>query len=162
MAKSISGTLFDLFDGWSDVTDIDQEASTIKYIKKFEEAVKALHPDYDVDIDFQLNTTGPDQFNVDTDGDDEAEDVRATLSHIGDKLFNDSGSWLVMIDYAALAANLNTYKGNNVWEDVVRGLPGYDNDATDKADPNCMNDTIVFQGGTIIGYDEASKTWRVR
>jgi hypothetical protein len=97
--KRISTTFYDLFDGWSDVKGIDQKESTIKYVQVFEEEVKAALPAYEVDFDYQLNTSGPagfDQFNISADGYEEEEQVKLVLDGIGDKLLNDSASWLVM------------------------------------------------------------------
>lgn len=55
---------------------------------------------------------------------------------------------------------LNTYTGDNIWEDVIRGLPEYDDAATDAADPNYDSDIVVLTDGTEINYDEQRGIWR--
>jgi hypothetical protein len=53
-----------------------------------------------------------------------------------------------------ILAQLNSYDGDNLWEDVVRALPNYDDAATEAADPDCHSDIIVLTDGTALYYEQ--------
>lgn len=53
---------------------------------------------------------------------------------------------------------LNSYGGNNIWEDVIRRLPGYDEAATAALDPSYASDVAVI-AGTTYRYDGQSQRW---
>jgi hypothetical protein len=59
-------------------------------------------------------------------------------------------------------SQLNEYRGDNIWEDVIRHHPDYDDDATAEADPTGASDTICLTDGTIIDYNHQTKTWNPR
>ena len=61
---------------------------------------------------------------------------------------------------AQFVGRLNSYRGNNIWEDVIRRHPRYDDDATAAADPSGMSDTIILSDGSIIDYAHHLQTWR--
>lgn len=50
----------------------------------------------------------------------------------------------------AILDRINGYVGDNLWEDVIYGLPGFDGDATEAADRAGESDTIVFADGTVL------------
>lgn len=47
---------------------------------------------------------------------------------------------------------LNTYDGDNIWQDIIWKLDSYDPDATEAADPNCASDVVILKDGSVIGY----------
>lgn len=53
---------------------------------------------------------------------------------------------------------LNTYAGENIWEDVINGL-GVDKAATDEIDPSYGSDRFVLTDGTRIAFDPQRKEW---
>lgn len=60
------------------------------------------------------------------------------------------------------AAALNTYAGENLWEDVVRGLEGYNDDATAWVDPAGRGDRVVLSlGGRLylIRRPDSALAW---
>lgn len=61
--------------------------------------------------------------------------------------------------HTALTA-LNTYTGDNIWEDVVYTLD-LDGDATELADPSCHSDVIILTDGTEIRHDAQRGEWVV-
>lgn len=56
---------------------------------------------------------------------------------------------------------LNGYQGENVWEDLIKGLPGYDEAATAESDPGGASDRFVASG-VIYRYDAQSRRWIVQ
>jgi hypothetical protein len=67
-------------------------------------------------------------------------------------------NWVVYekIKYDSIVELLNTYRGDNVWSDVVYDLPGFDAFATGEE-----SEVIVFKDGTRIAWDEKDKLWKV-
>ena len=57
---------------------------------------------------------------------------------------------------------LNSYSGSgdNIWQDVILDLPGYDEAATEAIDPSGASDRFVADG-VIYAYDAASRAWYV-
>jgi len=55
---------------------------------------------------------------------------------------------------------LNDYRGPDIWEDVIREIPEYDEAATEEIDPGAASDRFVA-GGVIYQYDAATRTWHV-
>lgn len=56
---------------------------------------------------------------------------------------------------------LNEYQGNDIWEDLIRRHPAYDDNATFEADPFGQSDIIVLTDGTRIGHFAAERVWQV-
>lgn len=63
---------------------------------------------------------------------------------------------------AEFVDRLNTYEGENIWEDIIRRHPQYDDEATTALDIVGASDTIALADGTIIDYAAHLQTWRVR
>jgi len=59
-----------------------------------------------------------------------------------------------------ILAVLNNYRGDDVWQDVILDLPGYDADATEAIDPYADSDRFVADG-VVYQYDAASRAWYV-
>ena len=57
---------------------------------------------------------------------------------------------------------LNAYTGDNIWDDVILRLDGYDHDATEEADPDYGSDVVVFEDGSVIAWCEMTKLWSAR
>ena len=47
----------------------------------------------------------------------------------------------------------------NVWEDVIQGAEGYDEEATAEADPSETNEEAVFADGSRLWWNHALKAW---
>jgi len=56
---------------------------------------------------------------------------------------------------------LNGYKGEDIWNDVIYPSGLLDRDATEAADPNYMNDTIILVDGTRIDFDYQAGAWKI-
>lgn len=50
---------------------------------------------------------------------------------------------------------------NNIWQDLIYGLPEYDPEATAAADPSDRSDILVLTDGTTITWDQPNRTWYV-
>lgn len=57
------------------------------------------------------------------------------------------------IDAELLALTLNTYTGENFWEDVVIDWPTYDEPATFAADPSRSSDVIMLTDGWRVVWE---------
>ena len=59
-----------------------------------------------------------------------------------------------------IADRLNEYEAthtvpnHDIWNDVIRTLPEYDDEATSKADPNYESNIVVLTSGTRIEHRE--------
>ena len=47
----------------------------------------------------------------------------------------------------------------NVWEDVIQGAEGYDEEATAEADPSETNEEAVFADGSRLWWNHALGAW---
>lgn len=65
------------------------------------------------------------------------------------------------VDAAAVVAALNAYVGDNVWEDVIYSLDGYDGAKTEAADPYGRSDVVVLTDGTVIRYVAQAGEWTI-
>lgn len=61
---------------------------------------------------------------------------------------------------AQLIEALNSYTGDNEWEDVIRLSGLLDEEATYEADPGHMSDIIVLTDGSVIIWDGPLGMWR--
>lgn len=59
---------------------------------------------------------------------------------------------------ASLRAVTN-YDGANIWQDIIVGLPGYDEAATAAADPTGRSDVVVFSDGSRLVWIQPAKIW---
>lgn len=57
-----------------------------------------------------------------------------------------------------ITEQLNTYSGDNVWQDVILKLDGYDETATDQIDTG--DNTRFVADGVEYTYDQQEKLWR--
>lgn len=55
---------------------------------------------------------------------------------------------------------LNSYQGDNEWEDIIRPSGLLDEKATHEADPGYMSDIIVLTDGSVIIWDGPLGLWR--
>lgn len=55
---------------------------------------------------------------------------------------------------------LNAYEGDNIWQDVVLNIPGYDEDATEAIDPSGASDRFVA-GGVTYRHEASRGAWDV-
>jgi len=55
---------------------------------------------------------------------------------------------------------LNSYSGDNIWQELILDLPGYDADATEAIDPGAASDRFAA-AGVVYRYDAASRAWHV-
>ena len=58
-----------------------------------------------------------------------------------------------------ILAALNSYDGDNLWEDVVHLIPTYDHDRTCDEDTDARSDFLYLTDGTRIDWD--GKKWAV-
>ncbi len=62
-----------------------------------------------------------------------------------------------------VAATLNAYAGDddrdNIWQDVIYRLPGFDQRATEQADPDFRGETVILESGYRIEWDPTG--WKV-
>lgn len=49
-----------------------------------------------------------------------------------------------------ILAALNAYEGSNIWEDLIRSIPGYDDLATEIIDPACYNNIFVLEDNSTF------------
>jgi hypothetical protein len=61
----------------------------------------------------------------------------------------------------AILKDLNAYQGANVWEDLILGLPEYDEAATVALDPSASSDRFALTDGTAIRYNAQVARWEV-
>ncbi|MFY1599843.1 hypothetical protein [Micromonospora sp. WMMD737] len=59
---------------------------------------------------------------------------------------------------AAVVEQLNGYQGDNIWDDLIRKLDGYDDEATGALDPNYRSDVCVIDGA-ILRFDQQTGEW---
>ena len=59
---------------------------------------------------------------------------------------------------AQILHELNTYTGENLWQDVILGAPWYDDAATDEIDEG-RNDRFAATDGTVIAYAAERQEW---
>lgn len=55
-------------------------------------------------------------------------------------------------------AQLNAYEGDNVWQDIILGLDGYDEAGTDEIDTGA-SDRFATIWGEIIRWDAQARRW---
>jgi hypothetical protein len=60
-----------------------------------------------------------------------------------------------------VVADLNEYEGENLWEDVARHIPGYDETATQELDPTYQSNVIALRDGTVLRHPESRGAWEV-
>lgn len=60
----------------------------------------------------------------------------------------------------AIVESLNDYDGDNIWEDIIYGVEGYDAEATAKLDPRHRSDVIAI-GNVVVRYDASDRRWSV-
>ena len=60
---------------------------------------------------------------------------------------------------AAAAALLNQYDGDNVWQDVIYDLHGYDAEMTERIDPGMQSDRVAFEDGTVVRFEPSLDRW---
>lgn len=53
---------------------------------------------------------------------------------------------------------LNGYRGDNIWQDVVEGLP-LDRAATESADPTGASNIVILRDGTVLRHDARMREW---
>jgi hypothetical protein len=57
---------------------------------------------------------------------------------------------------------LNSYVGDNLWEDVLlRDIPGYDEAATERLDPGGARSDVFVADGLTYRYDRRRAEWIV-
>jgi hypothetical protein len=49
--------------------------------------------------------------------------------------------------------------GRHIWEAVIKGAAGYDEEATAKADPSHTNEEAVFADGSRLWWNAALHAW---
>ena len=54
---------------------------------------------------------------------------------------------------------LNTYDGGNIWQDVIRRLPEYNDALTASCDPTDQCDVIGLTDGTILAWRTDVDAW---
>ena len=54
---------------------------------------------------------------------------------------------------------LNTYEGDNIWQDIIIDLPGYNEAYTAELDPSGASDRIAFDDGTVIAWSPQTGRW---
>lgn len=59
-----------------------------------------------------------------------------------------------------IADQLNAYRGDNIWQDVICGLD-IDQDAIEAADPNGASNVVVLRNGSVIRWDAQRDEWYV-
>lgn len=69
---------------------------------------------------------------------------RADLSDVGVKKILDKAT------RARAVEELNSYTGDNIWEDVIYRIPGYNSEATSRIDPSFSSDRFVAAGVTFV------------
>lgn len=60
----------------------------------------------------------------------------------------ETGNHMTDKRYVEIYNLLNRYKGDNIWQDIIVKLDGYDEDATAAADPSDQLDIVVLKDGT--------------
>lgn len=63
------------------------------------------------------------------------------------------------MDTQSTIDQLNTYAGDDIWQDVIYGIDGFDMEATTEADPSDRSDVIVLTDGTRIEFDQRTGEW---
>jgi len=58
-----------------------------------------------------------------------------------------------MNDTATILVRLNTYKGENIWQDVIYQLDDLDHDRTEALDPNYQSDRFALTDGRVFVFD---------
>lgn len=53
---------------------------------------------------------------------------------------------------------LNTYDGDNIWQDVILGIDGFDAERTEAIDPSYSSDRFVA-AGTVYRYIAQNSEW---
>lgn len=64
-----------------------------------------------------------------------------------------------------LARNLNDYKGEDFWNDLIVGAywkPFIDIEATEEADPRYEGLIVILDNGWAVVYNEAAREWQVQ
>lgn len=61
---------------------------------------------------------------------------------------------------AAVLAALNDYTGDNIWQDVIYDLPGFDEEGTDAADPS-WSSTQFVAGGLTYRWEASEQEWEI-
>ena len=67
-----------------------------------------------------------------------------------------------------LIKDLNSYKGDNIWEDVIHQHDNphgsfIDWEATEREDPYCIyGDTVVLIDKNVVQYDTLKKSWVIK
>ncbi len=51
--------------------------------------------------------------------------------------------------------------GRHVWEAVIQGAEGYDEEATAEADPSHTNEAAVFADGSRLWWNAALNAWEI-
>jgi len=59
---------------------------------------------------------------------------------------------------ATLVDQLNSYQGENIWQDVILGHD-LDEAAIEAADPGAASNVIVLSDGTTIRHDARTGQW---
>ena len=62
---------------------------------------------------------------------------------------------------ATITDTLNAYKGDNIWQDIILDLPGYDEAATDSLDEG-GNDRFIADGVEYRWIEQNDRTWEAR
>ncbi|MFG1918072.1 hypothetical protein [Micromonospora sp. NPDC048898] len=53
---------------------------------------------------------------------------------------------------------LNSYQGDNIWDDLIRKIDGYDDEATAELDPSDRSDVCVIDGA-VLRFDQQTGEW---
>ena len=62
--------------------------------------------------------------------------------------------------YSASAPSEDVYAhGRHIWETIIQGAEGYDEEATAEADPSHTNEEAVFADGSRLWWNAALNAW---
>jgi hypothetical protein len=140
----------------------DEAESVARYAAQCHAALEHAYPGAKIEVSYQLHASGGsgDEMCV------EDTELGRMADRVQELIWQVWVSWewpVYMADAATIVAQLNAYTGDDVWEDVIRRYPGYDDVATEAADPYARGGgtVIVLLDDSRIEWDEDEKEWRI-